>query len=241
MGLQRVEEDFLKEEANIPAVCLQGVTKGFGQREVPVLDGVDLEVAAGEFVAIMGPSGSGKSTLLNICAGLEWADDGTVEVCEQPLTAGSSRAAAELRLTSVGVVFQDDNLLQELTALENVMLPLRARRWSRGDSEDEAVEQMALLGVDALADKYPATMSGGEQQRVGIARALAGGKRLLIADEPTGALDSANTASVFTALCELADSGTAVLVASHDPVVRQYAHDVLEISDGRWIEGSTLC
>lgn len=180
----------------------------------------------------MGPSGSGKSTILNICAGLVQADSGLVEVMDQDLTSLSAGRRAQMRLTHLGVVFQDHNLIDEFTALENVMLPLLAQGYTKDEARREAQGALARLSVEELSRRRPTEMSGGQGQRVGIARALAGTKSVLVADEPTGSLDSANTAEVFRALFELAQQGVAVIAATHDRDVERYCSRTLEVVDG---------
>lgn len=216
------------------AIDLVEVSKTYapGAEHVLVLDRASLRVEPGEMVALMGPSGSGKSTVINLCAGLDVADSGEVTVLGHRLEGLSQRDRSLLRLWELGVVFQDDNLLQELTAVENVALPLRARGVRRRQALQAAAEQLALLGIDDLAGRRPNQMSGGQQQRVGIARALVGDKQVLLADEPSGSLDRAATADVFQALREVADSGAAALVATHDPAVHDWADRLVQVFDG---------
>lgn len=210
---------------------LASVTKTYGRgvEFQKVLDAVDLALEGATMTALMGPSGSGKSTLVRICAGLEGVDSGTVKVAGADVTAMSPDRAARFRLEQVGVVFQDHTLIPELTASENVALPMRAMGVSRVDAREGAEEALALFDIEELADRFPAQMSGGQQQRVGIARAMLGGRRVLLADEPTGALDRASTRQVFEALRQAADSGVTVLVATHDHAVREFVDFVVEI------------
>jgi len=197
------------------------------------LDSVDLHVAAGEFVALFGASGSGKTTLLNVIAGLQELNSGYVHVCGHAVHRLSESDRAHMRLTDVGVVFQDNNLIPEFTALENIMLPLRARGWSAAEATAQAEEMLGTVGLERLGRRMPAQLSGGQKQRVGIARAVVGGRKVLLADEPTGALDSETSRDVFALLRALSEQGVAVVVASHDPLVIEHASHVITIRDGR--------
>lgn len=204
-----------------------------GVESVVAVDHVTLAVRPGEFVCVYGASGSGKSTLLNLLAGLDVPDAGEVIIAGAALSRLSESKRARLRLESIGVVFQEHNLLDELTAAENVMLPLLARRMPKKVARDEAHTVLSLVGIDGLGDRRPREMSGGQRQRVGIARAFAGGRRLLLADEPTGALDAANSAALFDELRRVCDEkGFAAVVATHDPLARSRADRVLSMLDG---------
>lgn len=200
---------------------------------VTALETVTLRVLAGEFVAVFGASGSGKTTLLNVIAGLQVPDSGDVQVGEHEVQHLTESERAQMRLVDVGVVFQDDNLIPEFSALENVMLPLRARGWSATAAVELAQEYLVKVGLDGLGRRMPAQLSGGQKQRVGIARALVGGRRVLLADEPTGALDSETSRAVFELLGELAEQGVAVVVATHDPLVLEYAGRIVTVRDGQ--------
>lgn len=200
---------------------------------VVALDSVSLSVGAGEFVCVNGPSGSGKSTLLNLVAGLDRPDDGEVTVLDTRIDNRSEEARAAFRLEHIGVIFQDDNLISEFTALENVMLPLEARR--RSDARAEALRALERLGVSDLSARRPSDMSGGQRQRIGIARAIVGDRSLLIADEPTGALDSNNSRALFASIAELCATGRSALVATHDPLAREFATRTIEMIDGRLV------
>lgn len=207
-----------------------------GQREVAALNHVSLSVAPGEFVAVMGPSGSGKSTLLNVAGGLDAPTSGQVRVAGQELSALKSDARAAVRRHAVGYVFQDYNLLPGLTAAENVSfsqeldgVPLRRARAA-------ALEALSAVGVAELADRFPEDMSGGQAQRVAIARALAGPRRLVLADEPTGALDSHAGEQVLRVLRERADSGASVLLVTHEPRYAAWADRTVFLRDGRIVD-----
>ncbi len=203
-----------------------------GVEEVIACDDVSVEMLAGEVVWLRGASGSGKTTLIKVAAGIVAPDCGEVHVADKALDAGGAGAAARRRLTEIGIVFQDDLLIEEFTAHENVRLPLEAGHW-RGDWDREAEDKLTLVGLGDLAGRRPTEMSGGQRQRVGIARALAGGKRLLLADEPTGSLDSRTSCSIFELFADLARRGVGVLVASHDPIFGAYAVRTWDIVDGR--------
>lgn len=197
-----------------------------------VLDSVALTVAAGECVALTGASGSGKSTLLNILAGLESADAGTARVAGVDVTAASDAALATMRLERVGLVFQDHNLVPDFTVLENVEVVLRARGLDGAAARQHAMDALERVQVSELAKRRPSRISGGQAQRVGIARAIAGGKQVLLADEPTGSLDSRTTQSVFELLADVAQDGAAVVVCTHDLSVRDHVSREYHLRDG---------
>ena len=205
---------------------------------VIALDDVTLRIDAGEYVALLGASGSGKTTLLNVIGGLVSPTTGDVEVANQELTGLGEAERARLRLNQIGIVFQDNNLIAEFTAAENVMLPLRARGWSAHEAFGAASQLLSDFGLAGLERRKPVELSGGQKQRVGIARGLAGGRQILLADEPTGALDSVSSRSVFELLGTIADQGVAVVVATHDPIIMNYAKRVISIQDGSIIEDS---
>lgn len=214
---------------------LRAASKAFttGVDAVTALDSVDFDLDPGEVACIYGASGSGKTTMLNVLAGMETLDSGTVTVDGEDLTQRNEAQRADLRLHRVGVVFQSNNLLPEFTALENVVLPLLVKGHRRRVATLEASTALAAVGIEQLADRLPAQMSGGQRQRVGIARALAGEQRLLVADEPTGALDSENSRTLFELLRRRATSdGTAIVIATHDPIAQDYADSVFHMVDG---------
>lgn len=205
---------------------------------VAALDGVDLDVLAGEFVAVFGTSGSGKTTLLNVIAGLQQPDSGTALVNGRDIAHLREPEQAALRLKEVGVVFQDNNLIPEFTAQENVVLPVRARGMEPSVAALEARGRLAQVGLSGLERRYPSQLSGGQKQRVGIARALAGDRMILLADEPTGALDSETSRAIFDLLRSLADTGICIVLATHDPLVRAEADRILTMTDGRIVESA---
>lgn len=221
-----------------PAVELVKVTRAFasGGEEVVALADVSLWVVEGETVAITGPSGSGKTTLLNLIAGLDRPTFGTVRVLGQPLTSLNERDLTAFRARSLGLVFQDPHLLPGLTALENVIaarLPWARRRVL----EPEARKLLKAVGLGSRMNHPPARLSGGERQRVGIARALLGQPRLLLADEPTGNLDAGSTEELLNLLDELrASLGLTLVVVTHDPAVAAIAHRIVSLSGGRVVE-----
>lgn len=202
------------------ALRLSGVTKtyGAGRAAVEVLKGVDLTVGAGEIVALVAPSGAGKSTLLHIAGLLDKPDAGTVEIGGRDLTGKSDATRTAARRADIGFVYQFHHLLPEFTAAENVILPQRAAGVATGEAAKRAEMLLASVGLADRATHRPAELSGGEQQRVAICRALANGPRLLLADEPTGNLDVETSESVFAMLLGLVrDEGLGALIATHNP------------------------
>lgn len=222
------------------ALELRGVSRlhGEGARQVRALDGVNLGVAPGEFVAIMGPSGSGKSTLLNLAGGLDRPDTGEVLVAGEALSPMSPKRLAQLRRRRVGYVFQDYNLLPGLTALENVTFPLEIDGTSWRSAKRAALEVMEQCGIAELSDRRPEDMSGGQAQRVAIARALVGARELILTDEPTGALDSTTGRLVLELLRDRADRGAAVVMVTHEGRFAAWADRTVYLRDGR-ISGET--
>ncbi|HEU5222414.1 MAG TPA: ABC transporter ATP-binding protein [Candidatus Lumbricidophila sp.] len=193
---------------------------------------VSLTVHAGEFVSIMGPSGCGKSTLLGLLAGLDVPDSGSVRLLGGMLSNAAPDKRASLRLRNVGLVFQDHQLVPEFTCAENVMLPLELQGQHHFSAKGASLEALGLVGVAELADRFPSDISGGQRQRVGVARATVGGRRLILADEATGSLDARNSELVFSIFRDLADTGYAVIAATHDLTIRQYAHRGIQMADG---------
>lgn len=217
-------------------VELKDVTREHGQ--VRALRGVSLEVAAGELVAVMGPSGSGKSTLLNLAGGLDRPTTGSVMIEGRDLAGVKDLAA--LRRGSVGYVFQDLNLIPSLTAAENVMLPRELDGVRAGRARTEALAVLAEVGAEDTAGRFPEALSGGQRQRVAIARALAGERRLLLADEPTGALDTATGDEILHLLRTRADAGAAVLLVTHEPRYAAWADRVIYLRDGQIAEAGAV-
>lgn len=203
---------------NEPILRMVDVTRthGDGETQVHALRGVSLDVHPGELVAVMGPSGSGKSTLLNLAGGLDKATSGSVFIEGDEIGSLNANQLASMRRRRVGFVFQDFNLIPSLTASENVSLPLELDGVSVREGRRAAHLVLELVGVLELADRYPDKMSGGQQQRVAIARALVGDRRLVMADEPTGALDSQTGEGVLRVLRERCDAGAAGLLVTHE-------------------------
>jgi putative ABC transport system ATP-binding protein len=216
------------------ALELRQVSKvyGSGPTEVHALRDVDLSVERGELVAIMGPSGSGKSTLLTIAGSLEQPTSGEVLVDGVDLASVSHSDQARMRRRSIGYVFQDFNLLPGLTAVENVSLPLELDGVRAKTARTTGLQAMEELDVDERADRYPDELSGGERQRVAIARAIVGERGLLLADEPTGALDSVNGEAVMRLLRAAAHRGVAGVVVTHEAHLASWADRVVFLRDG---------
>jgi len=215
---------------------LSGVTKNYTPGGVPALDRVSLEVAAGEAVAVMGPSGSGKSTLLNLIAGLDRPSGGTVTVAGQRVDTLGETRTARYRRTQVGMIFQFFNLVEDLTVAGNVMLPARLAGVGRRAARARAKELLARLGIDRYRDTYPGRLSGGERQRVAIARALVNNPAVLLADEPTGAVDTAAGRAIGQLLVDLNAAGQTLVIVTHNPeLAERYANRVIRLADGRVI------
>jgi putative ABC transport system ATP-binding protein len=205
---------------------------------VRAVDGVDFEAGSGEFVCLFGHSGSGKTTLLRLIAGLDLPTSGEVVVAGLDLRTIPAEDRIALRREQVGVIHQSHMLIEEFTAAENVALPLEARGIRTEPALLEAEALLISVGLDGYGARYPAELSGGQQQRVGIARALTGGRPILLADEPTGSLDSRNAGAIFALLGALARHGTLVIVASHDPACKQFATRAVEMQDGKILADS---
>ncbi|MFE4970933.1 ABC transporter ATP-binding protein [Kitasatospora sp. NPDC056651] len=217
-----------------PVLRLADVTRvhGRGAAEVHALRGIDLAVHPGEFVAVMGPSGSGKSTLLTLAGGLDQPSDGEVLVEGVALGGLGRGKLADLRRHSIGYVFQDYNLIPALTAAENIALPRELDGVPGRRARREALAALEELGIGELADRFPDDMSGGQQQRVAIARALIGERRLVLADEPTGALDSATGEAVLAVLRARCDAGAAAMMVTHEASHASWADRVVHLRDG---------
>ena len=220
------------------ALELRQVSKlyGEGPSQVRALDSVDLSVGYGALVAVMGPSGSGKTTLLTIAGTLEDPSSGEVVVGGRPVARLSHNDRARLRRRSIGYVFQDFNLLAGLTALENATLPLELDGNSAKVARIPGLEALERLGVADKADRFPDDLSSGERQRVAIARAVVGDRRLLLADEPTGALDSVNGEAVMRLLRAACKNGVAGVVVTHDAQLASWADRVVFLRDGRVVD-----
>jgi putative ABC transport system ATP-binding protein len=220
------------------ALELRGVSKVYGEgaAEVHALTGIDLTVAEGELVAVMGPSGSGKSTLLTIAGGLEEPTSGEVLVDDADLEAMSRSDLARLRRRSIGFVFQDFNLLAGLTAAENVSLPLELDGVPAKRARQAALAVLDQFDLTARANVFPDDLSGGERQRVAIARAVVGDRRLLLADEPTGALDSVNGENVMRLVRAACREGVAGVVVTHDAQLASWADRIVFLRDGRLVD-----
>jgi putative ABC transport system ATP-binding protein len=221
-------------------LVLEAVTRthGTGDGQVEALKDLSVSVAPGELVAVMGPSGSGKSTLLHLAGGLDQPTSGRVLVEGTELGSLSKKALAQVRRRSIGYVFQDFNLIPALTAAENVSLPRELDGIPARKARKEAVAALTEVGIPELADRFPDDMSGGQQQRVAIARALVGERRLVLADEPTGALDSTTGESVMALLRARCDAGAAGVLVTHDARHAAWADRVVFLRDGQVVDES---
>ncbi|WIY54412.1 ABC transporter ATP-binding protein [Devosia sp. YIM 151766] len=220
---------------NKPHLRLSGVHRhyGEGERMVRVLEAADLVVDSGEMVALVAPSGAGKSTLLHLCGLLESPQSGEIEIVGQPTSRMGDRARTQLRRSTVGYVYQFHHLLPEFTALENVVMPQLIAGRSQKDAEGRAMDLLDLLGVAPRAEHRPAELSGGEQQRIAIARAAANHPRVILADEPTGNLDPETSDRVFEALKDLIrNEGAAALIATHNYDLARRADRIVTIKNG---------
>jgi putative ABC transport system ATP-binding protein len=219
-------------------IRLGGVGKRFdGKRAVVALEGVNLHIAEGEMVSVIGPSGSGKSTLLNIIGCLDRATSGDVAIGGQPLAEMRDDDLTRVRRDKIGFVFQFFNLLATLSATENVALPLHLRGWSRRKAHDRAHELLDVVGLGKRVDHLPEEMSGGERQRVAIARALSIYPPILLGDEPTGNLDTNTGAEILRLLHDLhARLGSTVVIVTHDPTVAASCPRTIRMRDGRIVE-----
>ena len=235
--------------SNMPApddavIMLRGVGKSYPSPAgaFHALRGIDLTIRRGEFVAVVGQSGSGKSTLLNLLGGIDRASEGEISVDGQALHAQSEKSLSAWRGRCVGIVFQFFQLLPTLTAAENVMLPMDfASRWPARERRARALSLLTRLDVAEQADKLPGALSGGQQQRVAVARALANAPALLLADEPTGNLDSATAQSLLELLAALVREGQTVVMVTHERAAIRHATRVITLADGRIVEsGATV-
>jgi len=215
-------------------IRLDGVTKTYQADGAPALADLSMGVAAGEVVAVMGPSGSGKSTLLNLIAGLDRPSAGTVTVTGRRIDTLGESALARFRARHIGIIFQFFNLLDDLTVEDNVLLPAQLAGASRRQARARADELLARMGIEEYRNSYPARMSGGQRQRVAIARALVNNPAVLLADEPTGALDTATGQEIGRLLRQLNEGGQTLVLVTHDPeLAERYAARIVRIVDGR--------
>ena len=220
----------------------RGLTKTYGDGEslIRAVDGVDLEVAAGETVAVMGPSGCGKSTLLHLVGGLDRAGGGEIHLAGRRVDQLTERALARLRRTDVGFVFQAFHLMDELTVLENVELPALLAGHSPRTARARATELLRRVGIDAKGDAFPTALSGGQRQRVAVARALSNEPVLVLADEPTGNLDSAATLDVLRLFEDLHEAGQTLVIVTHDERIAATADRLISMRDGAFVDETRL-
>ena len=224
-------------EGATAVLTARGVRRTFEAELAPVraLRGADIDVAGGEFVAVMGPSGCGKSTLLNLIAGLDIVDEGSIRVAGEEITGRDNDWLARMRRHHIGIVFQFFNLLDGMTAMENVVLPAVLAGVGRKQAETRARDLLDLLGVGDKADAMPTVLSGGQRQRLAIARALANEPTLLLADEPTGALDSDGGGEILELFRRLHRDGQTIIVVTHSDEVAAGAGRIVSMRDGRMV------
>ncbi|HET8714606.1 MAG TPA: ABC transporter ATP-binding protein [Holophagaceae bacterium] len=218
-----------------PIIRLRGVAKSYWREslEVPVLQGIDLDIAAGDYVALMGPSGSGKTTLLNLIAGIDRPTAGELEVCGSSLNDLDDDGLAAWRNAHVGFIFQNYNLVPVLTAFENVELPLLVSRMARRERRRRVEEALALVNLQDRMENFPRQLSGGQEQRVAIARAIVTDPDLLVADEPTGALDGKNAEEVLGLMARLSgELRKTILMVTHDPKAAHHARIQIHLEKG---------
>jgi ABC-type lipoprotein export system ATPase subunit len=240
--LDTAEEWIVSDTAEGWVLRARGLRKqyGSGQALVRAVDGVDLDVAAGESVAVMGPSGCGKSTLMHLLGGLDRPSEGEVQLDGRRIDRMSERALARLRRTAVGFVFQAFHLMDELTALENVELPALLAGSSPRAARRQASELLARVGLAERTGFLPAALSGGQRQRVAIARALSNEPRVLLADEPTGNLDSAATLEVLRLFESLHEAGQTLVIVTHDERIAATADRLISMRDGAFVDETRL-
>ncbi len=226
--------------ANMPAslISAQNVSKVYrmGDQTVHALDGVSLDVADGEFVAIMGTSGSGKSTMMNLIGALDVPTSGSLSIDGRDISTLSSDDQAVLRNRTIGFVFQQFNLLPRTPALRQVMLPLLYANPKPANAEELAALRLQQVGLGTRMDHHPRQLSGGQQQRVAIARALVNNPKILLADEPTGALDSRTSVEIMQLFTELNEAGITIVLVTHEPEIAEYARRKVTFRDGKIIE-----
>ena len=221
--------------SGVPLVSIRDLTKYYvrGDQIIPVLVGINLDIRAGDYVALMGPSGSGKSTLLNLIAGIDKPTSGSIHVAGVDIAQLSESDLAAWRATHVGFIFQFYNLMPVLSAFDNVELPLLLTSLSRRDRRERVDTALALVGLADRRDHYPNELSGGQQQRVAIARALIGDPTLIVADEPTGDLDRATAEEILHLLARLNEEvGKTIVMVTHDPKAAEKAHRLIQLEKG---------
>ena len=225
---------------NQAVIDIQGITKTYvnGKLSVPVLHGIDLQVNKGEFVSIMGPSGSGKSTFMNILGCLDRPTTGSYRLNGDEVATLSDDELAFVRNKQIGFVFQSFNLLTKLTALENVALPMIYAGMDKKSRNERAAALLSSVGLGARMDHLPSELSGGQRQRVAIARALANNPAIIMADEPTGNLDSKSTIDVMNIFRGLYDEGRTIILVTHEPEIATYASRNVVLRDGLIVEDS---
>lgn len=230
-----------QEDRDAVALRLEGAGKTYrqGPVEVVALAPTDLSIHAGQFVAVMGPSGSGKSTLLLLLGGLADPSAGEVYIEGRALSGLDARQRAALRRKSLGFVFQELNLMAGLTAVENVTLPLELDGLRFGKARGQALQALERVELDGLGDRFPDELSGGQRQRVAIARAAVGPRKILLADEPTGALDTVTGESVMRLLRDHCDGGGTTVLVTHDARLASWADRVVFLRDGRIVDEAT--
>jgi putative ABC transport system ATP-binding protein len=224
-----------EEPSKMPLVEIKGLTKVFyrDSQQIPVFDGVDLEMEQGEFLSLMGPSGSGKSTLLHLLAGLDEPTEGRISVGGSEVTAMTRKQLADWRAHHIGFVFQFYNLLPVLTAYQNVELPLLLTRLSGRERREHVMTALGVVGLTDRAEHYPRQLSGGQEQRVGIARAIVSDPTIILADEPTGDLDAVSADEILTLLKRLNEEyGKTILMVTHDAHAAERAHAVMHLDKG---------
>jgi putative ABC transport system ATP-binding protein len=222
------------------AVSVQGVYKSYlrGNQRVQVLEDINLDIARGEFLALMGPSGSGKSTLLNLLAGIDKADSGTISIDGCDITTLGDSELADWRSSHVGFIFQFYNLIPVLTAYENIELPLLLTGLTRRERREHVLAALELVSLTDRMDHRPSQLSGGQQQRVAIARAVITDPAILVADEPTGDLDRVSAGEILNLIDHLVQhSGKTVIMVTHDPRAAEKAHIIRQLEKGILLEG----
>jgi putative ABC transport system ATP-binding protein len=237
-AVETLREPLVDEPRAGSAVRLRGVRKTFAAELAPVraLRGVDVDIALGEFVAVMGPSGCGKSTMLNLIAGLDTADEGTVEVAGETVSGRDEDWLARFRRHHVGIVFQFFNLIDGVSALDNLVLPAVIGGLRRRAAEARGRDLLDLLGLGDRAEQVPAVLSGGQRQRLAVARALVNEPTLLLADEPTGALDSEGGLEVLELFRRLHAEGQTIVMVTHSADVAAGASRIVSLRDGRVVD-----